>query len=57
MSADLKFYYQLMMRRLPVMTVIFTLCAGLGVALAMTLPPKYKADAKLLNISTIVRGQ
>ena len=48
MSADLKFYYQLMMRRLPVMTVIFTLCAGLGVALAMTLPPKYKADAKLL---------
>ena len=48
MNIDLKFYYQLMLRRLPVMTVIFTLCAGLGVALAMTLPPKYEADAKLL---------
>lgn len=48
MSIDLKFYYQLVIRRLPVMAVIFTLCAGLGVALAMTLPPRYTADAKLV---------
>lgn len=48
MNFDLKFYYQLVIRRLPVMAVIFTLCAGIGVALAMTMPPKYTADARLV---------
>lgn len=48
MSFDLKFYTQLVIRRLPVMAVIFTLCAGVGVALAMTMPPKYTADARLV---------
>ncbi|MDA8586161.1 lipopolysaccharide biosynthesis, partial [Rhodobacteraceae bacterium] len=47
MNADIKFYYQLMLRRLPVMAVIFTLCAGIGVALAMTLPKRYAAEATL----------
>ncbi len=48
MNIDLAFYYQLFIRRLPVMAVIFTLCAGIGVALAMTLPPKFSADARLV---------
>ncbi|MCV6591875.1 MAG: lipopolysaccharide biosynthesis [Silicimonas sp.] len=48
MNFDLKFYFQLALRRLPVMAVIFSLCAGLGVALALTMPPRYTADAKLL---------
>ena len=48
MNFDLKFYAQLVIRRLPVMAVIFTLCAGVGVALAMTMPPKYTADARLV---------
>ena len=30
------------------MVVIFVLCAGVGVGLAMTMPPKYEADASLL---------
>ena len=47
MTPDLKFYLELLKKRLPVMVVIFTLCAGLGVALAMTMPPKYRAEATL----------
>ncbi|NNE80990.1 MAG: lipopolysaccharide biosynthesis [Silicimonas sp.] len=48
MSNDLAFYYRLLLRRLPVMIVIVTLCAGIGIAVALTLPPKYSADATLL---------
>lgn len=48
MKLDIKFYLELLLRRLPIMAVIFTLCAGLGIALAIILPPKYTADAKLL---------
>ena len=48
MNAEVAFYFQLLLRRLPVMTVIFALCAAFGVAFAVSLPPQYSADATLL---------
>ncbi|MCG6882403.1 MAG: lipopolysaccharide biosynthesis [Silicimonas sp.] len=35
-------------KRLPIMTVILVLCGGIGVGLALTMPPKYEASAALL---------
>ena len=48
MNAEIKFYWELIKRRLPIMMVIFMLCAGVGVGLALTMPPKYRASAQLL---------
>ena len=48
MNSDIKFYWGLIRRRLPVMAVIVMICTGIGVALAMTMPPKYEASAQLL---------
>ena len=48
MNSDLAFYFELLKKRIPAMSVIFVLCAAAGVALALTLPPRYAADAKLL---------
>ncbi len=48
MNADVKFYWELIKKRLPIMVVIFVLCAGVGVGLALTMPPKYRADASLV---------
>lgn len=48
MTSDIKFYLELFKKRLPVMAVIFVICAAIGAAMAMTLPPKYRATASLL---------
>ncbi len=48
MNGDIRFYWELIKRRMPIMVVIFVLCAGLGVGLALTMPPKYSASASLL---------
>lgn len=56
MNFDLNFYYQLFLRRLPVMIVIFALCAGIGVAMALTMPPRFEASAKLLVESAQIPG-
>ena len=56
MNFDFKFYYQLVLRRLPFMIVIFALCAGIGVAMALTLPPRFEASAKLLVESAQIPG-
>ncbi len=48
MNSEVRFYLALVLRRLPVMSVLFILCMGLGLALAMTLPPRYTAEAKLV---------
>ena len=56
MNFDLNFFYQLFLRRLPVMIVIFALCAGIGVAMALTLPPRFEASAKLLVESAQIPG-
>ncbi len=48
MNLDLKFYWALFLRRLPVMTALFLFCAGIGVALAIKLPTTYSAMARML---------
>ncbi|MEM7719812.1 MAG: hypothetical protein AAF222_11480 [Pseudomonadota bacterium] len=48
MTSDLKFYWELVKKRLPVMSVIVTLCMGVGIGLAMTMPPRYEASAALV---------
>lgn len=48
MNSDIRFYLTLLIQRLPAMAVIFVLCAGVGVGLSMTLPPKFEANARLL---------
>lgn len=48
MNSDIKFYFALFRRRLPVMLVIFVLGLGVGLGLALTLPAKYEANARLL---------
>ena len=45
---DMQFYLKLVLRRLPLMTALFLLCAGLGVALAIKLPTTYESTARLL---------
>lgn len=47
MNLDIKYYFTLLKKRLPVMIVIFAICAALGVGMAMTMPPKFTADASL----------
>ncbi len=48
MNTDLKFYWTLFLRRLPVMMALFLFCAGIGVALAIKLPTVYSTTARML---------
>lgn len=48
MTFDLKFYWTLFLRRLPVMAALFLFCTGIGVALAIKLPTTYSATARML---------
>lgn len=48
MNSEIRFYWELIKKRLPVMVVIFVLCTGVGVGLALTMPPKYRASAALV---------
>ncbi|MEO1536107.1 MAG: hypothetical protein AAFR73_00120 [Pseudomonadota bacterium] len=48
MNSEIKFYWELTKKRMPVMSVIFVLCAGIGVGLALTMPPRYQASAALV---------
>lgn len=48
MNFDLKFYFSLFMRRLPVMLTLFLICAALGVATAINQEPSYETTAQLL---------
>ena len=48
MNSDFAFYFQLFKKRIPAMAVIFTLCTIGGLAVALTLPPRYSANATLL---------
>lgn len=48
MSADLRFYLSLLLRRLPLMAAVFLTCAVGGVLLALRLPPVYAAETTLL---------
>lgn len=61
MTFDLRFYWTLFLRRLPLMAALFLLCAGIGVALAIKLPTTYSTTARLLvegpQISGLQNGQ
>lgn len=48
MNNDFKFYFDLFLKRLPIMAAIFIVCAGIGLLASVTMPPKYEADARLL---------
>ncbi|WP_342078262.1 lipopolysaccharide biosynthesis protein [Yoonia sp. SS1-5] len=48
MIADIKFYISLFFRRLHYFLLILILCTATGLVLALTLPPVYRAEARLL---------
>lgn len=48
MNSDIKFYIALVIRRLPIMLVLVVLGSVIGLGLALTLPPTYRAEARLL---------
>jgi len=48
MNLDLRFYFSLFLRRLPVMLTIFLVCFVLGVATAYNAAPTYTSSARLL---------
>ena len=48
MNSEIGFYWELIKKRMPVMVVIFVLCTGVGVGLALTMPPRYEASAALV---------
>ena len=45
---DLRFYFALFLRRLPYFLILTVAGAALGVALALTLPPTFEAQARLV---------
>lgn len=56
MNLDFKFYWSLFVRRLPVMTAVFLLCAGIGIALAFKLPTTYSSRARMLVEAPQISG-
>lgn len=56
MTFDLRFYWTLFLRRLPLMAAVFLLCAGIGVALAIKLPTVYASSAQLLIEDPQIQG-
>lgn len=48
MNIDLKFYWRLFIKRLPLMLPIVIICSLVGVVMAMREPTTFRADARLL---------
>lgn len=48
MMFDLRFYLALILRRLPYILVIMTVCTAAGITIAYIMPPVYRAEARLL---------
>ena len=48
MSFDLRFYWAILLRRLPVMMLFVLVCSGLGAITAIKLPDIYSTSARLL---------
>lgn len=57
MSVDIRFYRKMALRRLPAMTALFLLCAGVGMVLAIKLPTTYASSARLLVESQQIPGE
>lgn len=56
MNSDLKFYMALAIKRLPLMLVLVLASSAIGVGLALTLPPTYRAEARLLVENAQISG-
>ena len=56
MNSDLKFYLALAIKRLPLMLVLVLTSSAIGIALALTLPPTYRAEARLLVENAQISG-
>ena len=56
MNLNLRFYWTLFLRRLPVMAALFLFCASIGVALAFKLPTSYSTTARLLVEAPEIAG-
>lgn len=48
MNLDFRFYWALLLRRMPVMLLFVLVCSGLGVVTALQLPETYTTSARLL---------
>lgn len=48
MNFDLRFYWAMLLRRMPVMMIFILVCSGLGVITAIKLPDTYSTTARLL---------
>lgn len=57
MMAEVKFYWRLLLRRLPIMLAIVIICSAAGLIQAVRLPATYEAAARLLVESAIVERE
>jgi len=57
MNPDLRFYRSILMRRLPLIAAITGVCALIGTAVAMVLPPVFRAEALLVMESPQMPGE
>ena len=48
MTLDLRFYISLILRRLPIIVALIFTATMAGILYAVSLPPVYRAEAKLL---------
>ncbi len=48
MMIDLRFYFNLLLRRLPYVLLVTAACTAIGVFMAFSLPPVFRAEARLL---------
>ena len=48
MNGTTKFYWKILLARLPAMALLFLVCTGLGLVLAVRLPTTYETSARLL---------
>lgn len=57
MNLNLRFYWSLLLRRLPVMLVFLLICSGISLVAALKLPPTYTTSARLsVEAPTITGG-
>lgn len=55
--SELRFYMSLLLQRLPYLSVIVLLCSIAGLFVAVTLPPVYRAEARLVVESPQIPGE
>ena len=56
-NIDLKFYFQVFLRRLPYFLVVAALISAVGLTLAAILPPTYRSEASILVEPQQISGE